>query len=395
MIVRRMLRIWLVLVAVAIAGSPAAAHAAGSSVGGQSACIAKHPIYVEDVVEVQYLSSCSGHDEPELNPLSNAPGSGHNVTWTLQLPSNGSSFDVDAVGPTFWFGGPVTDPTSLFGQAFEELQFYPNTVVSRCDPNGGETGKQVIGSWSICSPVWALRQTGPKPKYHEPAAYNALVTRNAAGQALVMHQGDIIRVHYFVTPARDGWHISVADLNSGASGTIVLNGASGPMMPAFNVAKIGNSLPWGLVRDAPIAFVWEIGHTSQFSSPVAQFCWPGESNCYSYDAPAWANQKPLRIISATFNNGTVKPSGWSVVSDYGGKAEVTDPTETGSTCTSYGGPFCIYPWFTRNKDGSFSYGVDYPTTADDFNKVLQFQQHLNCGGAYGPDSTYCSTVIVP
>jgi hypothetical protein len=396
MIMRRMLRIGLLLAAVAVAGAPAAARAAGGgSTSGQSSCIAKHPAYVDNVLEVQYSSSCSGHDEPELNPLSNAKGSGQNVTWTLQLPSNGSFFDVNAVGPTFWFGGPVTDPTSLFGQAFEELQFYPNTVISKCDPNGGAIGKEVTGAYSICSPVWSLRTSGQKPNFHEPAAYNALVTRNGAGQALVMHQGDRVQVHYFVTSAKDGWHISVTDLNSGQSGTIVLNGASGPMMPAYNVSKIGNSLPWGIVHDAPIAFVWEIGHMSQYTSPAAAFCWPGEAGCYSYDAPAWADQKPLRIISATFNNGTVKPSGWSVVSDYGGKAEVTDPTETGSTCTSYGGPFCIYPWFTRNTDGSFSYGVNYPTTANDFNKVLQFKQQLQCGGPFGPDSTYCSRVIVP
>lgn len=58
-----------------------------------------------------------------------------------------------------------------------------------------------------------------------------------------------------------------------------------------------------------------------------------------------------------------------MVSDCGGKAEVLDPSETGSTCTSYGGPFCIYPWYTQNIDGSFSYGVDYPTTAHDFGKL--------------------------
>jgi hypothetical protein len=42
---------------------------------------------------------------------------------------------------------------------------------------------------------------------------------------------------------------------------------------------------------------------------------------------------------------------------YGGKAEILDPTETGSTCTRCGGPWCLYPWFTRNHDGSFTYGV--------------------------------------
>ena len=81
--------------------------------------------------------------------------------------------------------------------------------------------------------------------------------------------------------------------------------------------------------------------------------------------------------------------------DFGGKAEVLDPTETGSTCTSYGGPFCIYPWFTQNADKSFSYGVDYPTTARDFGQVGQFAQQPTCGGPFGPDSTYCETVTVP
>src|SRR6516165_6717164 len=32
------------------------------------------------------------------------------------------------------------------------------------------------------------------------------------------------------------------------------------------------------------------------------------------------------------------------------------------------------PWFTQNADGSFSYGVDYPTTANDFGEVSQFAQ---------------------
>jgi hypothetical protein len=360
--------------------------------GGQGACVAHHPNYIEGVFEPHYTAGCSGHDEPELNPLSNLPGSGKNATWTFVLPSNGSHYGVDAVGPAFWFGGPVTDPDSLFGQAFLEVQFYPNTVVGNCLNNGGYTVKQVPGAYTVCSPVWALTTTGQKPNYHEPAAFNAMLTRNGSGQPLVMHQGDRISLRMFVTSANDGWHIAVTDLTTGGSGTIVLNSASGPLMPAYSVARLGNSLPWGLMHDAPIAFVWEIGHTSQFASPAAQFCWPGESGCYSYNGPSWRDQAPIRIESVTFNNGA-RPTGWAVGSDYGGKAEITDPTETGSTCSAYGGPFCIYPWFTQNHDGSFSYGVNYPTTADDFGKANQFQQHLNCGGPFGPNSTYCMTRI--
>jgi hypothetical protein len=66
-----------------------------------------------------------------------------------------------------------------------------------------------------------------------------------------------------------------------------------------------------------------------------------------------------------------------------------------SACTSYGGPFCIYPWYTQNADGSFSYGVGYPTTAADFGEANQFAQQPECGGPFGPNATYCDTVIVP
>jgi hypothetical protein len=38
--------------------------------GGQGGCVAHRAAYVEDVFEVHYSSGCSGHDEPELMPLS-------------------------------------------------------------------------------------------------------------------------------------------------------------------------------------------------------------------------------------------------------------------------------------------------------------------------------------
>src|SRR5246127_5368409 len=71
-----------VAVAVAFAGAAAAprAYAAG---GGQSLCIGHHP-----QAFVWYTSSCTGHDEPEIDPLSNAPGSAQNLTWTRVLPTN-------------------------------------------------------------------------------------------------------------------------------------------------------------------------------------------------------------------------------------------------------------------------------------------------------------------
>jgi hypothetical protein len=366
------------------------ASAAGGQGGG---CIAHRPAYIEDVFEPHYTAGCSGHDEPELDPVSSLAGSAQDITWKFVLPSNGG-FPVDAVGPTFWFGGAVNDPNSLFGQAFEELQFYPNALVSNCNPNGAFVVSQVTGDYTVCSPVWSLTTTGQKPNYHEPAAFNAMLTAGSTSAPLVMHAGDAVTVHYFVTAAKDGWHINVSDATTGGSGTIVLNSKSdGPLMPSFSAQKVGNSLAWGAVHGTPDSFVWEIGHTSPFTSPASAFCWPGEAGCYSYDAPAWAGQTPpIHINSVTFADGS-HPSSWGLVSDYGGKAEILDPTETGSTCTGYGGPFCIYPWYTRNGDGSFSYGVDYPTTAKDYGQADQFAQTEKCSGPFGPDSTYCDTIV--
>ena len=74
------------------------------------------------------------------------------------------------------------------------------------------------------------------------------------------------------------------------------------------------------------------------------------------------------------------------MSDLGGKAEVL------ATCSVYGGSFCIYPWYTLGKSG-FHFGVDFPDTVKDFGQADQFQQTTNCGGPFGPDSTFCATVL--
>jgi hypothetical protein len=105
----------------------------------------------------------------------------------------------------------------------------------------------------------------------------------------------------------------------------------------------------------------------------------------SYDAPAWAGTSPIQIKSVTFGDGSTAKS-WAAVSDLGGKAEVL------ASCSVYGGPFCIYPWYTLGTSG-FHFGVDFPDTIKDFGQADQFQQTTNCGGPFGADSTYCATVL--
>lgn len=364
----------------ALAISAPAARATSNWVSG---CIAR-PVLAGDET-YRYKRGCSGHDEPEIDPLSNLPGSAKNLTWTVVLPTD-QTHEVADTGPTFWFGGPVNDPRSDFGQAFLELQFYPDALVTKCTGGGGFQVVHAPNTYTACSPVWSVRNGS------EPAAFNAMLRDGSSSSPLVMHAGDTITVHFFVTAAKDGWHITVTDRATGHSGTIVLNDhTDGPLMPTFSVQKVGNSLAWGIVHDAPAAFVWEIGHTSPFASPQPdQYCTPNDPNtaCDSYDAAHWAGTLPIQIKSVTFSDGSTSKS-WAVVSDFGGKHEVNQ------YCPSYGGPFCIYPWFSSNASGAFHYGVDFPDTVKDYGQADQFAQTQQCGGPFGPDSTYCATIVHP
>src|SRR5438270_1211413 len=168
--------------AIPAAGRVVTTHAAGPGGAGQSLCIGHHPQEY-----VWYTSSCTGHDEPEIDPLSNRAGSAQDLTWTIVLPTNGA-MQVDSVGPTFWIGGTVSDPNSLFGQAFLEVQFYPNSIVQTCTPNGGYQLKYAANTFSVCSPVWAVTS---KCNAGQPA-FNAMLVDSATGGPLTMHAGDTI-----------------------------------------------------------------------------------------------------------------------------------------------------------------------------------------------------------
>jgi hypothetical protein len=371
----------LLFVSVASVAGGAVSQAASRS--GQSVCVGHHPYNT-----IWYTAGCTGHDEPELDPLSSHAGSAKNLTWTVVLPTDGTTA-VDSVGPTFWIGGAVTDPNSLFGQAFLELQFYPNSTVQGCPANGGFNVNYTPGVYSACSPVWEVNNNNGT---HEGAAFNAMLTDGGTGGPLLMHAGDTITDHQYVTPAQDGMHITVTDLTTGHSGTIVLNSSAGPLLPAYDTQQLGNFLQWGIVDDAPNALVWEIGHTSPYTNPAARFCLPGSSTkpaCYSYNVPTWLGFHPLVVKSVTFGDGS-SAKNWSVVSDFGGKAEVNQ--DCGAA--NYGTPFCWYPWYAFNGAlNGFTYGGDYSGTSNDFGQADQFQQTANCNGPFGANTLYCSTVV--
>jgi len=127
----------------------------------------------------------------------------------------------------------------------------------------------------------------------------------------------------------------VTDAITGDSGTIVLNSKYGPLLPLYSTQQIGNALGGGLVDDTPNSFVWEIGHTSNFTNPAAQLCDPGQTDC-------------------------------------------------------------TYPWYASNSAyGAITYGASYPGTKSDYGQGSRSRRRCNAAALYGPDSTYCDTVLKP
>jgi hypothetical protein len=56
------------------------------------------------------------------------------------------------------------------------------------------------------------------------------------------------------------------------------------------------------------------------------------------------------------------------------------------------GPVCIYPWYTLGTS-RFHYGNDFPDEVDNLGGVDQFAQTPLCDGPFGPNSTYCDTIV--
>ena len=255
-------------VSAVVIGLGASASAAGThtssgtvtsgSAGADSAasCLA-HPVggLGEDWYDV-YTPGCTGHDEPELDPVSSAPGSAQNITWRAALPADGS-FPVSSVGPTFWFGGTVkdTNPNKIGGQGFLELQFYPDSFTTGCTPGGGFQVKHEADVYTACSPVWTIAKR--KGQIIEPAAFNGML-RDAAGTGpFVMHALDIVDVHIWAPSPAVAYREQVMDETSGeTSSVLVLNSpGDGSLTPAFSTQRIGNALDWGAVWDLSLIHI--------------------------------------------------------------------------------------------------------------------------------------------
>jgi hypothetical protein len=393
-----MTRPWVrpLLVTAAAVALLAAAGSAGARSGSSHAIAGVQQVCLSHVAHTSnyYTPNCTGHDEPELDPVSSAPHSALDVTWHVQLPADGTT-TVTSVGPTFWFGGTVADsnPDKLGGQGFLELQFYADSRVTTCSDGGGFFVNREAGTYTACSPVWTVTQEGDT--IEEPAAFNGMLSSTSGGP-FVMHAGDIVDVHIWAPSMHDAYREQVTDETTHQTSAVLvlISTTDGPLRPAFDTNEIGHALDWGIVWDTPMAFVWEIGHTDIYGPLEGAFCLPGQDSCGSFNAANWAGLSPIRIFDVTFGDGS-HPQHWAAVSDTGGKAEVLGTSWLGETpCHgSYGGPFCIYPWFSWDGQ-AFNYGVNYPNTVDSLGGVNQFAQQPHCppDGVF-PGDTYCDTII--
>ena len=125
------------------------------------------------------------------------------------------------------------------------MQFYPDTLVSRCDPNGNSQFTFSRNTYTVCTPVWSVVGN------NEPAAFNAMLRNGHKRGPLVMHGGDIIVLHYYQTPARDGAHITVTALTPPQRGPATRNSKPwGPAVPQVSppvrgTAQCGRRQPEG------------------------------------------------------------------------------------------------------------------------------------------------------
>ena len=351
----------------------------------------------ENDLSEYYTSGCTGHDEPELDPVSSHSRSAQNITWHVQLPADGVK-PVSSVGPTFWFGGTVKDsnPHKIGQEGFLELQFYPDSFTKNCFSNGGFNLVHAPDTYTACSPVWTIAKQGKQ--IAEPAAFNGMIT-DATGKApFVMHALDIVDVHIWAPSSDSAYQEQVTDETTGEQSSILvlISPKDGPLTPEFSKNKIGNALDWGGVWDTPMAFVWEIGHADIYGPTPLQFCVPGQSNCDSFNEASWAGFTPIRIFDATFGDDSHQQS-WAAVSDTGGIAEVLGNSFVGPTeCPNgFGGAFCIYPYFSLDDGGAINFGVHRSFTADDLMGANQFNQDASSCPDDGvfTGGTYCATII--
>jgi len=226
-----------------------------------------------------------GHDEPNTDFLSSAPGSGNNVSWTVTLGRDPKAAPTDAnpghdvshwfeLTPAPWFSMALCDPNSFpltnctpesdsnapicryatctsglgGGSAFMEMQFYPPGNPPFADSVSCDDTHwcAAVTIFSLeCTPAFASCNTSCE----EPVNF-AFIQRNGVptgppspqdsdistvvpnSETLLMNPGDTIRFHMYDAPVPGGgnaFEVVMNDLTTHQSGVMQASAANGFM----------------------------------------------------------------------------------------------------------------------------------------------------------------------
>jgi hypothetical protein len=226
-----------------------------------------------------------GHDEPDATFLSNAPGSGGNVTWTETLGRDPSGTPGNShpgrdlskwfeLSPAPWFSMALCDPNSYpgtactpnsdsnaptclgvncgpttqgGGSAFMEMQLYPPGNAPFADSESCDathwcaalnidsfSGTPTTNANPACTePVnFAFIQKNGTPTGPPSPQFADLNTFVPNGNTLLMNPGDTISTHMFDAPAPGGGHafeVVINDLTTHQSGFMQASADNGFM----------------------------------------------------------------------------------------------------------------------------------------------------------------------
>ncbi|MCI4330461.1 MAG: PKD domain-containing protein [Thermoplasmata archaeon] len=330
--------------------------------------------------QAQYLANCYGHDEPGLDPYSNLPGSGGNVSWNITLPTGRNDTEIQsALYSAIWFGMVLTDPYAWMDQCFLELQFYP-------DSSWG-LSQGSAGNWVGAAVAWQIEAaTGAE----DPCFYQQLTVQGSSNY-FNMFGGDNIRV------TMTGWigspygeNLTITDVTGGGTSFVNLYNSAlyYPLDPSYLTSSFPNALQWTPGGELPVSFAFETGHsnsnfpnTNQYGGCSAGPPPPTPTNpsvpCPSYDPGSWANDTvtPWLIQPPVFFNATARETATQVgfTQDFAAILFI-DGISNGACLGRDGSAWCSYPWYSFScLWNAFEFGAtDYPGVTRDFGKYNEY-----------------------
>jgi hypothetical protein len=323
-----------------------------------------------------------GHDEPSVQFMSNAPGSGNNMAWEVTLPKdhNYPSTQSFENGIAFWFNMAMCDPQSYpqnpctpdsdsnhggenyskdAGSAFLELQFYPpgwSPFINQisCDQSHWCAALTIDSlecnfGFAFCNPDCTepinfafIQMNGVPAGPPGPGDANSS-TFTPNSETLLMKQSDTVDIT--LNDTSNGVQATLNDKTTGQSGFMVASAQNGfqdlnlntcaptnfSFHPEYSTAKLGNDVPWAALRTT-IGFAYEIGH---FEHPDGDSddppCFPGPKipGCIGADldfdgtsyVPDWPNGRENN--STPLKIGSVSQNGFGPLSAPNGSNDYT------------------------------------------------------------------------